>query len=340
MWKMDEKETKRVVTAGLLGLAVGDAVGVPVEFLDQKTVQNLHVTDYITDPVRIGRSYPAGSWSDDTAMTVAAMDAVVKDEGRIDYSHIMQNFLTWWSGRDMELDDGQVFAKYSSREFPFGLGCICGEAMDRFAEGIPATECGPTGFMANGNGSLMRIFPFSMYCIVHGLDTDRTAELIGTASAITHGHDISRMGCMIYTELLRGIVEGKTIKDAFRTAAAIDYSRWYGPEALEAYKRLTDPSGSFEDVSADAIKGSGYVRDSLEVAVYSLLHTDSYRDAILTAVNFGYDTDTNACIAGGPAAVFYGVETIPESWMRGLRRRGYLEKLAGLFAEALFERGA
>ena len=251
----------------------------------------------------------------------------------------MQNFLIWWSGRDMEIDDGQVFAKYSSREFPFGLGCICGEAMDRFAEGIPATECGPAGFMANGNGSLMRIFPFSMYCIIHELDVDRTAALIGEASAITHGHDISRMGCMIYTELLRGIVEGETIKDAFRTAVAYDYGRWYGPDALEAYKRLTDPSGSFEDVRADAIKGSGYVRDSLETAVYSLLHTDSYRDAILTAVNFGYDTDTNACIAGGPAAVFYGAETIPESWMRGLRRRGYLEKLAGMFAEALFERG-
>ena len=99
MWKMDERETGRIVISGLLGLAVGDAIGVPVEFLDRKTVQNLHVTDYITDSVRIGRSYPAGSWSDDTAMTVAAMDAVVKDEGRIDYSHIMQNFLTWWSGR-------------------------------------------------------------------------------------------------------------------------------------------------------------------------------------------------------------------------------------------------
>ena len=134
-------------------------------------------------------------------------------------------------------------------------------------------------------------------------------------------------------------MEGKTIKDAFRTAVAIDYSRWYGPEALEAYKRLTDPSGSFEDVRADAIKGSGYVRDSLETAVYSLLHTDSYRDAILTAVNFGYDTDTNACIAGGPAAVFYGAETIPERWMRSLRRRGYLEKLAGEFAQMLFEMG-
>ena len=57
-------------------------------------------------------------------------------------------------------------------------------------------------------------------------------------------------------------------------------------------------------------------------------------------MNFGYDTDTNACIAGGPAAIFYGAETIPESWMRGLRRRGYLEKLAGMFAEALLERGA
>ena len=92
-------------------------------------------------------------------------------------------------------------------------------------------------------------------------------------------------------------------------------------------------------MSADDIKGSGYVRDSLEVAVYSLLHTDSYCDAILTAVNFGYDTDTNACIAGGPAAVFYGAETIPENWMRGLRRRGYLENLAGEFAQAVFERG-
>lgn len=73
------KSVERLATAGLLGLAVGDAIGVPVEFLDIKTVQKLHVTDYYTDPGRYGRTYPAGSWSDDTAMTVAAMDAVIQD---------------------------------------------------------------------------------------------------------------------------------------------------------------------------------------------------------------------------------------------------------------------
>lgn len=233
------------------------------------------------------------------------------------------------------MEDRQVFSRYSSGEFPFGLGCICGEAMDSFAGVTPALECGPAEFMANGNGSLMRIFPFSMYCIVHGLDLEQTVELIGNASAIAHGHDISKMGCLVYTELLRGITEGKTIRDAFLKAITIDYSCWYSPEGLKVYARLTDPSGSFEQVSADIIKGSGYVRDSLEAAVYSLLHTDSYRDAVLTAVNFGYDTDTNACITGGPAAVYYGAETIPESWMRGLRRREYLERLAMKFAGVL-----
>ena len=322
------------VASSLLGLAVGDALGVPLEFLGQEEVRSLCVEGYLTEG-RHGSFFPEGSFSDDTSMTIAAMDAIIQDRGKIDYDHVMRHFLAWWYGREAVSEGGRSYSRYSSREFPFGLGCICGEAMANYLRGASALSAGPTEYMSNGNGSLMRIYPFSAWAIYHGLSDSEMAELLGNGSRLTHGAEISRMACLIYTLLLREILGGKSFREAFLSAVSVNYASWFSPETLNAFGRLLDPSGRFEKVPESQIRGEGYVLDSLEVAVWSLLHTESYRDAILTAINFGYDTDTNASITGALAGALYGKRAIPEAWLRKLERRSYLERMAGRFAKVL-----
>ena len=322
---------KNDVTGGLLGLAVGDAFGVPVEFLSRKEVKRLEQNDMTgcdTKPVipsRWGDMFPAGAWSDDTSMTVAAIASLIESGGSPDYRDIMERFLRWWEGGEYSAVPGM----------PFGLGGCIAKALSRYKRGVLVERCGGTGFRDNGNGSLMRIFPFSMVCLARAFDEDRIFRLISDASGITHAHNISKMSCFIYTLFLRGCLQTRDPRAAYeeiRLGSEAEFLEFYGnyfsPEAVRALLEI-------REIAPDEIAENGYVVNSLKVALYSLVHTGSYEDAVKMAVRFGYDTDTNGAITGSIAGAMYGAESIPDRCLAALKRRGYLEKTAEAFSGCL-----
>ena len=83
----------------------------------------------------------------------------------------------------------------------------------------------------------------------------------------------------------------------------------------------------FAKLDQSAIKSTGYVVDTFEAAIWSLITTDNYRDAMIKAVNLGDDTDTIAAIAGGLAGLYYGYDAIPSEWLEVLRKREWLEEM-------------
>jgi ADP-ribosylglycohydrolase len=95
---------------------------------------------------------------------------------------------------------------------------------------------------------------------------------------------------------------------------------------LSYYGRLRDLK-AFRDVPEAKIRSTGYVVDSLEAAVWSLVQTDSFMDSLLMAVNLGDDSDTVGAIAGGLAALFYGYDGIPEDWLAVIKRREWIEEM-------------
>jgi len=320
------------VTDGLLGLSVGDAFGVPFEFLSRNEVRKLCPHDMLGNDCRLSFSsrwsdlIPKGAWSDDTSMTIAAMDSIIENNGSIDYDDIMRQFFLWW-------EEGN----YCSLEFPFGLGNNIHHAMQRYQRGFPALECGGTGFRDNGNGALMRIFPFSMYCICKKMDDEETLGLIRKAAGLTHGHEINLFSCYLYTQFLFECFRTKNPIMAYHLAFTKKkhfYKNRFSEETIKAHdillNRITD-----NDFDPDSIPESGYVVDSLTVAVYSIVNTDNYEDAVKTAVNFGYDTDTNAAITGSIAGVLYGAEQIPERWLSPLRKKEELILLAERFEKSI-----
>lgn len=166
----------------------------------------------------------------------------------------------------------------------------------------------------------MRILPFSLYAVKTDMSEKETVNFIGKASSLTHAHDISKMGCFIYTEFLRTIVHTGDKMIAFKNILKIDYSKYFSDEAVKAHKKILTPD--FLNIRDTEIsEENGYIVATLESVLYSILNTENYEKAVLTAINMGYDTDTVAGITGSLAGILYGYESIPERWLNVLRKK-------------------
>ena len=154
----------------------------------------------------------------------------------------------------------------------------------------------------------------------------------GKGSAITHGHEISRACCFIWTEFLKVISQGFILDAAVRYIEHIPYFELFSPETVRELSWLADQR--MHELTGDDIDETGYVVDTLYTALYSLLHAQDYETSIRNAVNLGYDTDTAAAVTGTAAGMLYGVEGIPERWLEKLKKRKYLESMAKEFAES------
>ncbi len=307
------------VKAIVFGHAAGDAVGGPVQFQERAAFDQFPVTDMT--PFYSG-VFPKGAWSDDTSMSLCAMDALAKYG--LDFEKVMENFRKW-------LDENE----FTPTGMTFDVGRACATAIRRSYFGIPAEECGCRNEYENGNGSLMRIYPFSLYLRYSDLTLDEKIDLIHRSSAITHAHPRSCIGCGIYTFVLWELLENPTkqgIKDGLKKAEA--YYQIH-PE-IQHYRRLFEKG--FASLPRDEIKSSGYVVDTLEAAVWCALTTDNFRDCILKTVNVGLDTDTVGAVVGSFAGLLYGYDGIPEDWRNSLCRKEYLEELGKAFCERLLSR--
>ena len=310
----------KILKGMLLGLAIGDALGVPVEFESRRRLK--------ADPVKDMRAFgtwnqPAGTWSDDTSLTIAAMESIAR-LGKIDYEDIMENFLRWY-----ERDD---FTATGER---FDIGNTTYSAIMRFKQKFsPPTKCGLTDEGSNGNGSLMRILPATLYLYgTRGKIAGDELKIIHEFSALTHGHIISLMACGIYSLIAVKLLDVKNISEALALGMN-DAKTFYGSDAaFKNFSRLCDEN--FAALPEDKISSSGYVVHTLEAALWCLLNTDDYKSLALKAVNLGGDTDTTGAVAGGLAGIVYGVDSIPAEWLKILKRRDYLETICANFNAVL-----
>lgn len=302
---------------GIMGLCVADALGVPVEFKSRTSLRSNPVKD-----LRGFGTYsqPAGTWSDDTSMTLCLAESLAS-RGTIDYQDIMNNFSAW-------LHEG----RFTPGGKAFDIGRTCAKAIQRFDDGIEPRLCGGTSDFDNGNGSLMRILPLVYYLNEeYGPDftsQEAAMDAIHHTSSLTHAHPRSMVACGIYIavagRLLAGVPLARAIPEAFERVRA-----YYGPRsafsaAWKDYARLVDPS--FASLPEGDIRSTGYVIDTLEAAIWCLMNTQSYRECVLKAVNLGEDTDTVAAVAGGLAGLAYGCGALPEEWLKGIVQRAFVEE--------------
>lgn len=304
--------TLDVIESGILGFAVGDALGVPVEFSSRIEREKKPVNDMIGYGTH---NMPEGTWSDDTSMTIATMNSINECFGIIDFEHIMQQYCDWFYKNE-----------YTATGKVFDIGISTRKAIASYYEGDKlAIKCGGTEERSNGNGSLMRMLPIVFF--LHDVDMDEAeeVEIINYFSSLTHAHEISKLGCKIYYDFLEQILNGSDPENAYNNLKNVDYTPYYSKEAIDKYKRVLD--GNLKNLNMDEIKSSGYVISTLEASLWCILNSNSYEEAVSKAINLGGDTDTIGAITGSIAGIIYGISDIPERWLSKLKRSDYLVSL-------------
>lgn len=300
------RDQKDRIAGGLVGLLVGDALGVPYEFHPPGEIPPLPQIEF--EPpygyARAHRGVMPGTWSDDGAQALCLLASLL-DCGRFDADDFGRRMIRWYDEGYMAVG-GDVF----------DVGITTQIAITALKAGTPALSAGPRGVNANGNGSLMRVLPLALWH--RGTD----AELVCDAhlqSRVTHGHMRSRVCCALYCLWARYTLEES--EDAWQKAVAA--LREIYAEDEEATEELEGPVRPDDPPQG---KGTGYVVDCLRSARWAV-EQGEYERAVRAAVALGNDTDTTACVAGGIAGIRDGIEGIPAQWREGLRGRELLDPL-------------
>lgn len=309
---MSRPDMRSRICGGILGTLVGDALGVPVEFTGRS------IRD--ADPVTGMRGYgtwkqPPGTWSDDGAMSLATVAAIV--EHGWDLGQMMEGFRRW-------LDEAWM----SAHGAVFDVGNTTRNAIMLYRIDKDWSNCGGDEEHCNGNGSLMRCLPVSLWLIGDSV-ADRI-RLAGDASALTHAHLRSRLCCAWHAHWCEVMMTCTDVRTG--VAAVASRLRRECPEREQfILARILD--GTILDVPRDQIPSDGYVVSTMEASLWCLALHDRFDAAVLAAVNLGGDTDTTGAVVGGMAGWLYGREAIPVEWINALPRHHEIGALAEQFAE-------
>ncbi len=282
----------------LLGLAVGDAVGTTLEFKPRGTFTPL--TDMVGDgPFGL----KPGQWTDDTSMALCLATSLVEKQG-FDAHDQMNRYVSWY-------EHGYL----SSTGRCFDIGNTTREALLHFQRtGDPFS--GSAHPRAAGNGSLMRLAPVPLF---YYPDREKMRHYSAESSRTTHSAAACLDACRLFADMLYLALSGAD-KETILTGSE--------PEIVTEPLIQAIATGSYRQKTVAQIRGSGYVVESLEAALYCFWQTDSYEEAVLAAANLGDDTDTTAAICGQIAGAYYGLAGIPVSWLEKLTLRQKITTLA------------
>ncbi|MDT6991188.1 ADP-ribosylglycohydrolase family protein [Lactiplantibacillus pentosus] len=308
------KMQRQAIINELRWAVVGDALGLPAENRERDT--------YSPITTMIASEYwqqPAGTWSDDTSMSLGMVENLVVDG---DYDDLMCRFESYMR-----------FGTDTPRGEMFDIGRTCAHAIRNFAiNQLPAVQCGDCSVDANGNGALMRMAPLgtalqSDSSIAHRLTRIRRY------TAVTHGHPRSIMASLIYCELLHALHQGQQLSKALIKVHQLLAMTIKAPallNELNTYQPLF--SSHFKQTSRADVRNTGYVVDTLLAACWLALNYETPRETVLAAANFGGDTDTIATIAASLAAAGHPAIPVATDWWQQILNRPLLDERFSAFA--------
>lgn len=304
------------IKAALFGVAVGDALGVPVEFQSREIISKNPVSDMIGYGTY---NLPPGTWSDDSSLTFCLAEALTHD---FSLNKIGQNFVKWYQ-ENYWTPHGNVF----------DIGFATMQAITRLADGEKPELAGGFDETENGNGSLMRILPLLFYILDKPIE--ERYNITKKVSSISHGHIRSIIACFYYLEFAKQIIEGKGKFEIYKNlqTEVLNYllNLKINPKEIALFERLL--KSNIHNLDENNIQSSGYVIHTLEASIWCLLTTNNYKEAVLKSVNLGIDTDTTGAVTGGLAGLLYGFDDIPKKWVRQIARKKDIENLASRLVE-------
>ena len=295
------------VENGIIGFVVGDTMGVPVEFNSRGKL----LLNPVTEMLEYGtHNMPKGCWSDDTSMTLATMDSIIKCK-EINTNDMADKFIKWYRN-----------GEYTATGIMFDIGTTTQQALVKYQRGIDiASKCGGEREYDNGNGSLMRMLPIAYYCYLKGLEDTEILKIVKEVSSITHRHPISILGCYIYVRLAIELLKGKELLQAYQEIKKLDYS-YFTEDIIYKYERILNNDIGLYNINE--ISSNGYIVSTLEAVIWTLINSKSFNETIIKAINLGEDTDTVGACVGGLAGIYYGIENINQKWKDNILRYDYI----------------
>jgi ADP-ribosylglycohydrolase len=302
----------------LFGIAIGDALGVPVEFQSRNSLK----ANPVIGMREFGTYYqPKGTWSDDSSLTFCLAESLVNG---YDLKEIAHKFVQWkneayWTPHGKVFDIGITTSMAISKLDSF----LKNDEYDKL-HSLKSND----DDQANGNGSLMRILP--LLFLTFGKSIHDQFNLIWEVSSLTHYHVRSAIACLIYLRFAENYLKTESKSQAYRLTQK-DIQLFFSESNLAIdevilFNRIIEAT-IFECNEAD-ISSSGYVLHSLEASLWCIMNYNSFDEAVLAAVNLGGDTDTTASITGGLAGIIYGIDSIPSEWCDSLVRKNDILELS------------
>ncbi|MCB9849656.1 MAG: ADP-ribosylglycohydrolase family protein [Phycisphaerales bacterium] len=282
----------------MLGLAIGDALGFPVEFLSLKSIRSRFGSEGITDLHPFAR-YPAGTFTDDTQMSLALARAILKKGNAAEHeflTEVAREFVTW----------------SRSPENTRAPGNTCMAACSELA-----ADCSwraPGNNNSKGCGTAMRSAPIGLAW--HG-DDDRIIRLASRTSELTHGHPCATAGSVAMALLTSWALDGMEPRDMYDrlVVATAPISRTFAAKLRQVPNVLDDaPASAYEEL------GDAWIaEEAVACALYAFWRTPSdYRQTVIAAANMDGDSDSAACIAGAISGAYNGITAIPEAWTQAV----------------------
>ena len=302
---MSEAARRERFRGCLLGLAAGDALGTTLEFRPPGSFEPI-------DDMLGGGPFGLrpGQWTDDTSMALCLAESLVECGG-FDAADQMQRYVRWRR-------EGYL----SSTGSCFSIGNTVRAALSRFEQrGDP--YAGSTDPRSAGNGSLMRLAPVPMF---FAADAAEAVAMAAESSRTTHGAKEAVDACRYFAGLLVGALRGVDKETLLSAGYCPAEDLWERDPLADKIAAIADRS--FKDRDPPDIRGTGYVVESLEAALWAFHRSDSFREGALLAVNLGDDADTTAAIYGQLAGAHYGSQTIPARWRNNLAMAPEITSLA------------
>jgi len=294
------------IAGAMLGLAVGDALGAPVEFRRRGTFPL--VTDM--DTVRSPR-LPPGAWTDDTAMALCLADSLLAHED-LDPRDLLDRFCRW---RDA--------GEHTSMGVCVGIGQGTLRALNDYSRsGITCAVARPR---SDGNGALMRVAPVACR---HWSSTTKAIDLARRQSWTTHGSPLSADCCARAVELMCGLLQGDSWVGASARSSSLSTAT-----STATSTAACPPAGWWPGLTREQVVAGGFVADTLHAAFWAVDSTDTFEGAVVAAVNLGDDADTVGAVAGQIAGCRYGRAGIPARWLSALVGVERIEAVARRLAD-------
>lgn len=339
---MTAEKLQDKVRGSLVGGAIGDAFGYPVEFIYSfREIQIQYGEDGIT---RYDMRYPwiAGKrdkaqFSDDTQMTLYTAEGLleaVRNDAPI-VPAVCQAYLAWFGhqvGRKVKIGYESELARIPELNQRRAPGNTCLSALFAINSGKEPDNA------SKGCGGVMRVAPIGLYGASHGWELDHTARLAGEAAELTHLHPLSTYSSAALAVMVQLCAVAETVDlDAFKVIVGMSVDvveEVYGKSApaMDEFKgimakalRLKDSRLQDWEIIENGLGGGWVAEETLAIAVFSVIrHIDDFNACMICAVNHGGDSDSTGAVAGNILGAVLGYDALPDRFTRDIQLKDLL----------------